>query len=396
MADCLRRPRVVICRRGSIEPHRLPPTAYRLRSAGFTLVELLVVIAIIGILIAMLLPAIQAAREAARRTQCCDNLKNLGLACLTYEGTKKFLPPGKMDAGGTTAADACPVTEYSNWALEILPFMDEMPLFRQYHFDQTNDSDGNYPVLQATVNIQLCPSDPNPSSLQIPDVDQGAAHPSRTSSYRGVAGRGWYLQANPAEAYWDSPKAAAADRMSTNDRGALPVVVTANGQIGAGKAPCNMSNLSNQPVKLKNITDGTSKSLLIGEYTTSTQPGQYSRSAMWANSIFGIDLGDISLPDACRTNPLGCALATVDNNGPSGGPGTQVTLDPDYNKCATYTYSSFPQPCKRTFTGFHGGGVGINFVYCDGSVHRLANTMDIRILSALATVGGGETLQQIP
>src|SRR5262249_9747330 len=62
----------------------------------FTLVELLVVIAIIGILIALLLPAIQAAREAARRTQCLDNLKNMGLACLTYERGRTYLPPGKV------------------------------------------------------------------------------------------------------------------------------------------------------------------------------------------------------------------------------------------------------------------------------------------------------------
>ncbi len=395
MADCLRHPPVVICRRGSIKFHRLPPTAYRLRSAGFTLVELLVVIAIIGILIAMLLPAIQAAREAARRTQCSDNLKNLGLACNTYEGTKKFLPPGKMDHAANSG-DACDVDEYSNWALEILPFMDEIPLFRQYHFDKPNEDASNLPVLQSPCQLQVCPSDPNPPSLQVPEV-LGGSTTYMTGSYRGVAGRGWYVQANPAEAYWDSPKATAGnDRMSANDRGALPVVVTANGQIGGGRSNCTMSILSSSPVKMKQITDGTSKSLLIGEYTTATQPAPNSRSAFWANSVFGLNLGDINLPDACRTNPLGCSLATVNNNGPSGGPGTQVTLDPDYNKCAVQTYPSFPQPCKRTFTGYHGGGVGINFVFVDGSVHRLTNTMDIRILSALATVGGGETLQQVP
>ena len=171
---------------------------------------------------------------------------------------------------------------------------------------------------------------------------QTSAPTSMTGSYRGVAGRGWYVQANPAEAYWDSPKAAAADRMSVSDRGALPVVVTANGQIGDGKVNCTMSNLSNQPVKFKQITDGTSKSLLIGEYTTSTQPGQYSRSGFWANSVFGLNSGDVNLPDACRTNPLGCALTIVNNNGPSGGPGTGVTLDPDYNECAGLDVFDFP------------------------------------------------------
>ena len=373
---------------------RLPPTAYRLRFAAFTLVELLVVIAIIGILIAMLLPAIQAAREAARRTQCCDNLKNFGLAVNTYAGTKKFLPPGKMNHA-TTAGGACDVEEWSNWALEILPFMDEMPLFRLYHFDKDNLDASNLPVLQSICNLHVCPSDPNPPSLQVPQV-LGGATTYMTGSYRGVAGRGWYTASSPNEAYWDSGQAAASDRMNLADRGALPVVTTANGQIGGGRVNCNMSTLSNQPVKFKQITDGTSKSLLIGEYTTSTQPSPTSRSAFWANSVYGLNLGDVSLPDACRTNPLGCSLSIVNNNGPNGGPGTQVSLDPDFNKCAQWTLQSFPQPCRRTFTGFHGGGVGINFVYIDGSVHRLANTMDIRILSALATVGGGEALQTVP
>ncbi len=76
----------------------------RRKASGFTLVELLVVIAIIGILIALLLPAIQSAREAARRTQCQDNLKQMGLACINYASTKKFLPPGKMDNAGAGGA----------------------------------------------------------------------------------------------------------------------------------------------------------------------------------------------------------------------------------------------------------------------------------------------------
>ncbi len=123
------------------------------------------------------------------------------------------------------AGDACSTDEYSNWALEILPYIDEMPLFRLYHFDKPNDDATNLPVLQAPCMLQVCPSDPNPPSLQVPEVIGGSTT-YMTGSYRGVAGRGWYVQANPAEAYWDSPKAAAADRMSVSDRGALPVVVT--------------------------------------------------------------------------------------------------------------------------------------------------------------------------
>jgi prepilin-type processing-associated H-X9-DG protein len=166
-----------------------------------------------------------------------------------------------------------------------------------------------------------------------------------------------------------------------------------------------MSLLSSEPVKIKQVTDGTSKTMLIGEYTTTTKPGtvvyngityDLSRAAYWANSVFGLNLAEISLPDACRTNPMNCSLTIVNDNKPGGGQGTQVTLDPDYNKCADWTYSNFPQPCKRSFTGVHGGGTGINFVFVDGSVHSLTSLMDIRILAALTTISGGETVQQIP
>ncbi len=166
-----------------------------------------------------------------------------------------------------------------------------------------------------------------------------------------------------------------------------------------------MSKLSNEPVKIKQVTDGTSKTMLIGEYTTTTKPGSVvyngvtydlSCAAFWGNSVFGLNLADMNLPDACRSNPLGCSLTIVNDNKPGGGAGTQVTLDPDYNKCADWTYASFPQPCKRTFTGVHGGGTGINFVFVDGSVHSLTTLTDIRVMAALATISGGETPPQIP
>src|SRR3954471_20063556 len=95
------------------------PSAHRRRAApGFTLVELLVVIAIIGILVALLLPAIQAAREAARRTKCVNNLKNIGLACLNYESTKKSYPPSS-----TIATDIS--TNGLSWEVLILPYIEE-------------------------------------------------------------------------------------------------------------------------------------------------------------------------------------------------------------------------------------------------------------------------------
>jgi prepilin-type N-terminal cleavage/methylation domain-containing protein len=355
-----------------------------MHARGFTLVELLVVIAIIGVLIALLLPAVQAARESARRTHCANNLKSMGLACNAYLSAKKFLPPGKVCREAAGSGGTCGTDEWSNWALEILPYMDELPLYKRYNFTKNNGDPANMPVLQSLNKTQVCPTDPNPPSLQVPQVVPDDP-PSMTSSYRAVTGRGWANGNNPNEAYWDSPKATAGDNMSPKDRGPLSVIVTATGQINGGKANCLMGSLAPSPVKLKQIIDGTSKTLMIGEYTTVTQPAgspPRSRSAFWANSVFGLNCGSVSLwePSGCRANPLTCNSSQ-----------TSVTLDPDYNKCEQAISVSFPQPCRRTFTGYHSGGLGINFVAVDGSVRAMTNTMDIRILAAMATIAGGET-----
>jgi hypothetical protein len=101
--------------------------------------------------------------------------------------------------------------------------------------------------------------------------------------------------------------------------------------------------------------------------------------------VFGLASGSINLPDTCFTNPMGCTATT-----------SAPTLDPDYLKCVNQTNTSFPQPCKRTFTGVHGGGGSIAFVYCDGSVHRVSASGDIRVLAAMCTIKGSETIQNLP
>jgi prepilin-type N-terminal cleavage/methylation domain-containing protein len=115
---------------------------------GFTLVELLVVIAIIGILVALLLPAIQAARESARRTQCISNLKQMGLAVLTHEDTKRLLPTGR---DGTDSKSV-------SWAYLLLPYMEERTVFEAFHKGARVDDPVNSIAMRTPIELYACPS----------------------------------------------------------------------------------------------------------------------------------------------------------------------------------------------------------------------------------------------
>jgi prepilin-type N-terminal cleavage/methylation domain-containing protein/prepilin-type processing-associated H-X9-DG protein len=132
--------------------------------AGFTLVELLVVIAIIGILVALLLPAIQAAREAARRAQCQSNMKQIGLASLNYEGTKKTLPPSWNEIVTFVSGKGIKV-DHSTY-IYILPYMEEQTIADRYDLKKTwNDSQpaqawDNKRVTQTRINTLRCPTTP--------------------------------------------------------------------------------------------------------------------------------------------------------------------------------------------------------------------------------------------
>src|SRR5262245_56145990 len=128
------------------------------RQCGFTLVELLVVSAIIGILVALLLPAIQAAREAARRAQCANNLRQLGLAVLNYESAKGEFPPGVIQAEGGNKGGKY----YNGWAREIMPYAEDVALRNLYKdtgipiYDPSADMKK---FRETLVPVFSCPSD---------------------------------------------------------------------------------------------------------------------------------------------------------------------------------------------------------------------------------------------
>lgn len=177
-----------------------PKLSSRTRPFGFTLIELLVVIAIIAILIALLLPAVQQAREAARRTQCRNNLKQIGLALHNYHASFNAFPIGHQYSGNF---DGNPNNaEGGNgfgWTFYLLPYIEQAPLYLQFrpefplsneNFPQSNDTPGSNRILAATVVPNMrCPSDVVPDAKDFGVAgNSGRMLPQATTSYKGSAG----------------------------------------------------------------------------------------------------------------------------------------------------------------------------------------------------------------
>src|SRR6185295_7592118 len=127
------------------------------RRSGFTLVELLVVIAIIGVLVALLLPAVQTAREAARRMKCTNQLRQIAIACHNVHDTTGYMPSGhKLTVNGTT------YVYYLNWAIQILPYIEQDALFKQYDDTVPNIHPNNKFVREQYIASYTCPSELKP------------------------------------------------------------------------------------------------------------------------------------------------------------------------------------------------------------------------------------------
>ncbi len=343
------------------------------RLKAFTLVELLVVIAIIGVLVGLLLPAVQAAREAARRMQCSNNLKQMGLALHNYESTYKTFP-----AGGVTPGTCCGTPSAGNWALSILPFIEQTNLYNQYNFALWNDSlpgraptaavrpitDVNGPVVESIVATYNCPSDPGAGVLERPESGEGSNKLYRTSSYRAVSGAGYR-----GLAWMDSNQT---DAWHTANRGVLFTVEgTHLNRIASGYALHGA-----RETRIGGITDGTSNTIVLGEFHTLTAP---RRRSFWGYTYTSYNQSTISI-------------------------GQPRHLIADYNRCVALGGAGTSNPCKRGWGSFHTGV--LQWAFADGSVRAISTTVDLGIqpaadnirptvmgvLPALATISSGEVV----
>jgi prepilin-type N-terminal cleavage/methylation domain-containing protein/prepilin-type processing-associated H-X9-DG protein len=303
---------------------------------GFTLVELLVVITIIGILIALLLPAVQAAREAARKMQCSNNLKQIGLAMHNYHTAIGTFPPGEIAVGINLG------TNYTNWAIAILPYMELQNLYSQYNQNATNDHASNQAVRETLVPAYSCPSDLDATILDTPAT--GPQLQFRRGSYHCSAGYAGPLSDGTYCVYYGYGHPEWECRQSW--RGPLH--------------PVGDQSTFRRTESVADVRDGTSNTMMVGEYATVTRPQQ---RAFWANAY-----GRYALSP------------TV--------PESRAMLG-DFEQCANLPGADGTNPCKGNWSSMHAGGA-FNMLFCDGSVRSLMSTIDLTLLGGLASMDGGE------
>ncbi|QDU63678.1 Fimbrial protein precursor [Planctomycetes bacterium Pan216] len=300
------------------------------RPRGFTLVELLVVIAIIGILVALLLPAVQQAREAARRAQCQSNLKQMGVALHNYHDAHNCFPPGNIYTSTTSA------NSYAGWGVAMLPYLDQEALYNEYNHDLLNSHNRNELVLARSLSVMRCPTDA--STIGHIDPAQGAYDPIAPGSYKGVAGR----STGGCGPFWDYPLHVDNGSAAPNVRGLLHVV-------GVGNSTTE---------SLRSVTDGTSKTFAVAEYHTTTNERS---KAFWGASVSFLGLGTAMPQSHLRGYPDHAECVVID--------GTHCR-------------------CNRALGSLHNGGMHV--LLCDGRASFIGTNIDSDLYMALATVAGAE------
>jgi prepilin-type N-terminal cleavage/methylation domain-containing protein/prepilin-type processing-associated H-X9-DG protein len=364
---------------------------------GFTLIELLVVIAIIAVLIALLLPAVQSAREAARRAQCVNNLKQIGLGIANYESANASLPIGCVyntagpNPNCTQAIGNAPFA-YSLFAL-MLPYIEQQPMYNAINFNIAPGGHTyfgvdagaiNYTSMSKTVASFVCPSDPGYIPLTYGTADAGTVSTNGYSqcSYAGMAGTfdiwQWYCGCPPQ---------------------------TGGSCVGDVWPAGDGLFYNNVAVRLQGITDGTSNTISVGEFARfANDPDQNFNE--WSRALW---FGSAS-PVAGTSRPEGLASSVPRINasmilGNDTGPYAQGAWQFPTGDVDSWLYlqngADYRLLGQFGFRSQHPGGA--NFLFADGSVHFLKQTIDMGnpnytppinkgVYRQLSTRAGGEVI----
>ncbi|TWT92009.1 putative major pilin subunit [Botrimarina colliarenosi] len=325
-------------------------------SQGFTLVELLVVIAIIGILVALLLPAVQAAREAARRNACLNNMKQLTLGVMNHESAT-----GRLPAGFTTLDGSGDLNH--TWATYTLPYLEEATLFGQIDFekpvfepweDAGRTCPNSAPWTYTQLPIFLCPSDTGPG------IHTGAAACFTHGNYVGNTGWFPWWQAMPKTQYEffrnDNFNSSGVDK-----RGVFEKVYSE----------------ANLGLPLQKISDGTSNTVMLGECRQF--PGEDSRGLIYLASCL---YTHIDRPNSKATDKLEYCL-----DGPNGTDDRNGEVYPEA-PCDSRSMSLPRGPMAQTSRSQHPGGTIVSF--CDGRAVFVTDGVEEEVWRAVSTRANGE------
>jgi prepilin-type N-terminal cleavage/methylation domain-containing protein/prepilin-type processing-associated H-X9-DG protein len=317
---------------------------------GFTLIELLVVIAIIGILIGLLLPAVQKVREAAARMACTNNLKQIGLALHGYHDANGYFPAGYVD--GNTDPNSTPDNDVGpgwGWATYTLPYMEQGNVYNQINFNQGVGVGNNVAVSQIQLKIFQCPSDPYSQNFTVWPTNIVVAH----ANYMGC--NGWRECFNGA----------GGGTAPGGDDGL-------QGQIGIGGAGLFVRNTR---FRMANVTDGLSNTIIVGERSGNHAPGT------WTGAVTGgrCPAWMATQPPTPYSPPPGPAYDNADFD---------EALVLSHGNATHVPNADFPIYDPDTFYSMHTGGA--NFLFGDGSVHFLTSGIDPNTYQYLCTIAGGE------